>query len=107
MKRVIIDFKKLTPQVLTLLNETFPDGYNDGDVITFKNHKNEVVDAVEVRNEDTVFLVKIGKHLMDAMAKFDLDEDYSYINDTQQQEDIPEDVKRTMREDKVMDDGEE
>lgn len=72
MQRVIIDYKKLTPEILTLLNDKFPDGYGDNDIISFKNHKNESIDAVEVRTEDTIYLVKIGKHLIDSMANFDL-----------------------------------
>ena len=35
MKRIIVDYKKLTPQLLKLLTEKFPDGYNDKDIITF------------------------------------------------------------------------
>lgn len=75
MQRVIIDYKKLTPEIVTLLNEKFPDGYGDNDIITFKNHNSETFDAVEVRTSDTIYLVKIGKHLIDSMAKIDLLED--------------------------------
>jgi len=58
MKRVIIDYKKLTPEILTLLTQKFPDGYGDNDVITFENHHNETIEAVEVKTEDTIYLVK-------------------------------------------------
>ena len=36
LKRVIVDFKKLTPEVLKLLVEKYPDGYDDDNIITFK-----------------------------------------------------------------------
>jgi hypothetical protein len=75
MQRLIIDYKKLTQDILILLNEKFPDGYGDSDIITFKNHNSETIDAVEVRTEDTIYLVKIGKHLIDSMANFDFDDD--------------------------------
>ena len=75
MQRLIIDYKKLTQDILILLNEKFPDGYGDSDIITFKNHNSETIDAVEVRTDDTIYLVKIGKHLVDSMANFDLDDD--------------------------------
>lgn len=39
MKRVIVDFKKLTPKLLKLLTDKFPDGYDDDDVITFETTK--------------------------------------------------------------------
>ncbi len=80
MQRLIIDYKKLTPEILTLLNEKFPDGYGDNDIITFKNHKSETIDAVEVKTDETIYLVKIGKHLIDSMANFDLIDDEQEIN---------------------------
>ena len=75
MQRLIIDYKKLTPEILILLNEKFPDGYSDDDIISFKNHKSETIDAVEVRTHDTIYLVKIGKHLTDSMANFEIFEE--------------------------------
>ena len=83
MQRLIIDYKKLTPEILTLLNEKFPDGYGDNDIITFKNHKSETIDAVEVKTDETIYLVKIGKHLIDSMAKFDLDDDEENLADSE------------------------
>lgn len=73
MRRVIIDYKKLTPEILTLLTQKFPDGYGDNDVITFDNHKNETIEAVEVTTEDTIYLVKIGSKLHYTMLNFDKD----------------------------------
>lgn len=81
MQRVIIDYKKLTPEILLLLNEKFPDGYGDSDIITFKNHNSETIDAVEVTTSDTIYLVKIGKHLIDSMAKIDLIDDSKEVED--------------------------
>ncbi len=75
MQRVIIDYKKLTKEILSLLTTKFPDGYGDDDIITFQNHKNETIDAVEVRTDETIYLVKIGKHLVDSMANIDLVDD--------------------------------
>ena len=71
MKRVIVDYQKLNEDILDLLVEKFPDGYDDEDIISFRNIKNEIVEAVEVRTEDTIYLVKVGVRLIQAM------EDYS------------------------------
>ncbi|GAK77277.1 hypothetical protein JCM19296_2884 [Nonlabens ulvanivorans] len=71
MKNVIVDYKKLTPDVLSLLVERYPDGYGDDDIISFKNHKNELIEAVEVKTEDTKYLVKISKRLSMQMEAFD------------------------------------
>ena len=75
MKRIIVDYAKLTNEILTLLVERFPDGYDDSNIIRFKNHKNETIEAVEVRTEDTIFLVKISTKLADRIINFDEDDD--------------------------------
>jgi len=74
MKRVIVDYAKLTNEILTLLVEKFPDGYDDSDIIRFKNAKNETVEAVEVRTTDTVFLVKVSTKLSDRIENYDEDD---------------------------------
>lgn len=74
MKRVIVDYAKLTNEILTLLVEKFPDGYDDSDVIRFKNAKNETVEAVEVRTEDTIYLVKVSTKLADRIENFEEDD---------------------------------
>lgn len=73
MKRIIIDFKKLTPEILSLLVQKYPDGYDDRDVLVFKNYKKDTVEAVEVKTEDTIYLVKISTRLEDTMIKFDVE----------------------------------
>ncbi len=75
LRRVIVDYKKLTPEVLKLLVEKYPDGYGDNDVINFKNHKGEAIEAVEVSTNDTKYLVKISTKLERTMANFDDDDD--------------------------------
>ncbi|PWK19975.1 hypothetical protein [Xanthomarina spongicola] len=75
MKRIIVDYKKLTPKLLKLLTDKFPDGYNDDDVITFENHKNEIIEAVEVRTNESVYLVKVSSKLHYTMNNFEGIED--------------------------------
>jgi len=89
MKRIIVDYKKLTPEILGLLVDKYPDGYDDDQVISFKNAKNETVDAVEVRTEDTVYLVKVSTRLENTMANFDED-DYEDSEFNDPIVDIPE-----------------
>ena len=74
MKRVIVDYAKLTNEILTLLVEKFPDGYDDSDIIRFKNAKNETIEAVEVRTTDTIFLVKVSTKLSDRIENYDEDD---------------------------------
>ena len=75
MRRVIVDYKKLNKDILNLLVEKFPDGYADRDIISFRNQYNEAIEAVEVKTDDTVYLVKISKRLADTMESFGDDED--------------------------------
>lgn len=76
MKRVIVDYSKLTSDILDLLVEKFPTGYGYNDIITFKNAKDETVKAVEVRtDDDTIYLVKISLKLEETMEDYDADED--------------------------------
>lgn len=74
MKRLIVDYKKLTPEILSLLVEKYPDGYGDRDIIVFKNLKNETIEAVEVRNDDTIYLVKVSTRLANRMENYDEDD---------------------------------
>lgn len=102
MKRIIVDYKKLTPEILGLLVEKYPDGYDDDQVISFKNAKNETVDAVEVRTEDTVYLVKVSTRLENSMANFDED-DYDESDFNEPIVEIPE--KNNGDEDEPIDEG--
>ena len=75
MKRVIVEYAKLTNEILNLLVEKFPDGYDDSDIIRFKNAKNETIEAVEVKTDDTIYLVKVSMKLADRIENFDDDDD--------------------------------
>ncbi|MBP4142603.1 DNA primase [Flavobacterium sp. P4023] len=75
MKRVIVDYAKLTNEILNLLVEKFPDGYDDSNIISFRNAKNELIEAVEVRTEDTIYLVKVSTKLSDRIENYDEDDE--------------------------------
>jgi hypothetical protein len=74
-KRVIIDYSKLTDDLLRYLVEKYPDGYDDRDVISFKNAKNETIEAIKVETDETIYLVKISTKLEQTMEDFELDDD--------------------------------
>jgi hypothetical protein len=75
MKRVIVDYAKLTHEILNLLVDRFPDGYDDSNIIRFKNAQNELVEAVEVRTDDTIYLVKVSTKLADRIENYDEDDE--------------------------------
>jgi len=71
MLRKIVDYKKLDHKLAALLIETYPDGYGDDDILTFKNASGEFVEAVEIRTDETLYLVKISKSLAHFISTFD------------------------------------
>ena len=71
MKRVIVNYTKLTHEILNLLVDKFPDGYDDSNIIRFRNAKNELIEAVEVKTEDTIYLVKVSTKLADRLENYD------------------------------------
>lgn len=79
MKRIIVDYAKLTGDILNLLVEKFPEGYDDSDIIRFRNAQNELIEAVEVRTEDTIYLVKVSTKLASRMEKYDEDDDIDSV----------------------------
>ena len=85
MNRIIVDYKKLNETILELLVQRYPDGYSHKDIVTFRNAKGDMIEAVEVKTEDTVYLVKIGSYLNQALEEFsdlyDSDDDNDDDND--------------------------
>ncbi len=89
MKRVIVDYSKLTSDILDLLVDKFPTGYGYKDIITFKNAQGETIRAVEVTTPYTMYLVKISLKLEETMEDYDADEDnFDDVHDTDDLDDI-------------------
>jgi hypothetical protein len=70
MKRVIVDINKVNNTVLNLLMERFPNGYRSYDILRFKNAKNETLEAIEIKTDDTIYLIKIGKKLNKVIEEY-------------------------------------
>jgi len=79
MRRIIVDYAKLTGDILNLLVDKFPEGYDDSNIIRFRNAQNELIEAVEVRTEDTIYLVKVSTKLASRMEKYDEEEDIDSV----------------------------
>lgn len=79
MKRVIKDFANITPDVMELINEQYPFGYEDSQLVTFVNAKGEFVKALELRTDEIVYLIKLGRKLDDHINEYlDGDDDDNY-----------------------------
>jgi DNA-directed RNA polymerase subunit delta len=95
MKRIIKDYKNITPELLDILNDRYPEGIDEDDLISFTNHLNEKVKAVEIRFEDDIYLIKVSKQLtakMDEAMDDDDDEMDGFEDDAPEiEEDVVDD----------------
>jgi len=82
MKRIIIDYSKLNQQILNLLIEKYPEGYDYRDIMSFQTVNGETIKAIEVRSDDSIYLVRISAKLEEAM------EDWSEENEGNFDEDF-------------------
>lgn len=89
LQRKIVDYKKLTEEILALLVARYPDGYEDKDIITFKNAQGETIETVEVCSENTKYLVKVSKRLENSMQDYEenLENGSSYDDDFETSDD--------------------
>lgn len=71
----------MTPELMTLLVQEYPDGY-EYDTVYFTNAKGEKVEAVELITEDTKYLIKVSSSLTKQFENFDLDDDDSNESDS-------------------------
>ncbi|WP_222984110.1 hypothetical protein [Flagellimonas meishanensis] len=71
MKRIIIDYKKLDHETAAALIDSYPYGYGDEDIIVLRKPNGEIIEAVEVKTADTIYLVKISKSLSNFIANFE------------------------------------
>lgn len=91
MLRKLIDYKKLDHELAARLIETYPDGYGDEDIITFKNVQGEIIETVELKTPDTIYLVKISKSLANFILNFEenMERDMETKEESTFDEDLP------------------
>lgn len=88
-KRVIVDYRNITPEILDMFTDRYPYGYDDEDVIKFKNAKGEMVRAVPFETKDTKYLVKVSVE-MDAKIEAFLDDDEQADSGSSESLEVPE-----------------
>jgi hypothetical protein len=106
-RKVVTEYSKLSEELLTLFEETYPTGIA-GKTIRFPNSKGEIVTAVRLETEDTIYLVKVmakpkevlTDEQMDEMVKPKMSEKDEELEEAETEEEEPE-------EDKPTDDGDE
>lgn len=53
------------------LIDLYPDGYGDDDIVSIRKPDGELIEAVEVKTADTIYLVKISKSLSNFISNFE------------------------------------
>jgi hypothetical protein len=85
------------------LVDKFPDGYDDSNIIRFRNAHNELIEAVEVRTEDTIYLVKVSTKLASRLEKFDEEDIDDIVEPIDVIKDIDEDAITAEEDDEEVD----
>lgn len=74
-RRIIVDYKNVTNEILDLFTDRYPYGYDEGDIIRFKNAKGEMVRAVPFETADTKYLIKVSVQMDQQIEAFLEDDD--------------------------------
>jgi len=69
-RRIIIDYNNSTPELLALLTDKYPEGFDPGVMVTYTNAKGELVRAVPLETEDTKYLFKISIELQNQLNRY-------------------------------------
>lgn len=63
LKRIIKDYKTLNQEHIDLINEHYPNGFENDNLISFVTPKGQFIKALEIKTEDTIYLFKIDKNM--------------------------------------------
>ncbi|MBM3400360.1 MAG: hypothetical protein FJY15_07355 [Bacteroidetes bacterium] len=72
-KKVVTDYSKLSEELLKLYDETYPTGIA-GNTIRFPNVKEEIVTAVRLETNDTIYLVKVSAKPKEVLTEEQMDD---------------------------------
>ena len=73
MKRVIVDYANAHSELLSRIDELYAPSYQFDKLITFKSSDGETKKCIEIKLNDTIYLVK-----MDRFLDFDDDENNDF-----------------------------
>jgi len=80
MRKVAVDFKNLTPEIIDEIIKVYPQGFAETDMISFTSVDGEIENCIKVIVDDTLFMIKkeVLKKVLIADDRFDdkFDEEY-------------------------------
>ena len=65
-----MDYKSIGIELFQLLVKSFPDGIYEDDLITITKPNGETISAIELRTDDTIYLIKMNQELQMKMDSF-------------------------------------
>lgn len=89
-RRVIVDYKNVTQDILSLFTDRYPYGYDDSDIIKFQNAKGEMVKAVPFETSETKYLVKVSVEMDRRIEAYMDDEEDDDLNESDGDIEAPE-----------------
>lgn len=75
MNRYIKDFATITDKHLMLIKEQYPQGFCDQDLVSLKTCTGEYIEALDIRTEDAIYLVRVNHALLEKIDDFEQRED--------------------------------
>ncbi|MEZ4800570.1 MAG: DNA primase [Flavobacteriales bacterium] len=63
LKRIIKDYKTLGKEHIDLINEHYPNGFENDNLVSFTTPKGQFIKALEIKTDDTIYLFKIDKNM--------------------------------------------
>lgn len=70
-KRILVDYQNVPHNVLELIQDKFPFGFDELDLIKYKNSKGETVKSIPIETEENYYLVKTNIELQKKLDNFD------------------------------------
>jgi preprotein translocase subunit Sec63 len=116
IRRVIKDYKSLGQEHIDLINEHFPNGFENEHLVSFTTPKGQFIKALEIRTEDTIYLFKIDKNMRvddeenqenEGMAMGDFDNFKGGDDDSDSNEEEDDDTDDAPEESSEDSDGDE
>ncbi len=71
MKRIIKDYRSISDKHMLLIRSQYPSGFCDADLVAMKKSDGTYFDALEVRTDDTIYLVKVNHDLLEKIDEFE------------------------------------
>jgi hypothetical protein len=71
MKRIIKEFDSLSDRHFLMIKHQYPKGFGDSDLITLKTSTGDYFDALEVKTNEALYLVKVTHDMLERIDQIE------------------------------------